>query len=270
MWLIYVETRQLEEFSSGTPPYYSILSHTWVEGNEVTDQEMKAVGGQQPAGSIKNGSGTCVQAARDGYKYAWVDTCCIDKTSSAQLTEAINSMFQWYKRTAVCDVFLPDLALPASALESTDQVRISIEPCRWSTRAWTLHELVAPLNVKFFNRDWELSFTKATALAVLARITGINHGILRHERDLREASVAQRMAGAATRQSTRIEDAAYSLLGIFEINMPSLYGEGERAFLRLQAEIIGGYPDTTILAWVLPDNHKTSFGRLSGLDMVKQ
>lgn len=261
MWLINVESRRLQEFIGIRAPKYAILSHTWVNGQEVTFQEMMGAAGQRSAESAKTGwdkiNMTCLQAARDGLEYAWVDTCCIDKTSSAELSEAINSMFQWYGRAVVCYVFLPDLTLSSSALESSENLRANIEHCRWFTRSWTLQELIAPLYHNFFNRDWELCFTKASASAALAQITRIDTGILEHSKDLSAVSVAQKMSWAATRESTRIEDAAYSLMGIFEINMPLLYGEEDRAFLRLQTEIINSCPDPTILAWTLPEDNST-------------
>lgn len=255
MWLIHVETRQLEEFVGLEIPQYAILSHTWVTGQEVTYQEMRSLSGQTPTLSSKGGwqkiDRTCRQAARHGLKYAWVDTCCIDKSSSAELSEAINSMFRWYKRATVCYVFLPDL-VRFSDDEAEGGLQASIEHCRWFTRSWTLQELIAPLHINFYNQDWDFCFTKAVAANPLARITGIDVDILTHKKDLSTASVAQKMSWAGTRQSTRIEDLAYSLLGIFEINMPMLYGEEERAFLRLQAEIIRTCPDPSILAWRLP------------------
>ncbi|ROV89112.1 hypothetical protein VMCG_09862 [Cytospora schulzeri] len=255
MWLIHVETRQLEEFIGLEVPHYAILSHTWVTGQEVTFQELRNSSGLKSTATTKNGwqkiDRTCRQAARDGLEYAWVDTCCIDKSSSAELSEAINSMFRWYKRATVCYVFLPDLnGFSVSEVEG-EGLQASIEHCRWFTRSWTLQELIAPMHVNFYNQDWEFCFTKETASRVLARITGIDVDILNHKKDLSAASVAQKMSWAGTRRATRIEDEAYSLLGIFGINMPMLYGEEERAFLRLQAEIISSCPDPTILAWML-------------------
>lgn len=254
MWLIDVETRRLAEFIGLDVPPYAILSHTWVSGQEVTFQELRSPASPDPTASSKSGwekiDRTCRQAARDGLKYAWVDTCCIDKSSSAELSEAINSMFRWYKRAAVCYVFLSDLA-HFSWSEDAGELQASIEHCRWFSRSWTLQELIAPLHIKFYDGNWDFCFTKELASEALARITGIDVDILNHNTDLSAVSVAQKMSWAARRQSTRIEDLAYSLLGIFGINMPLLYGEEERAFLRLQAEIISSYPDPTILAWML-------------------
>lgn len=255
MWLIDVKTRRLAEFVGRDVPSYGILSHTWVTGQEVTFQEMRSPTALNPTASSKSGwqkiDRTCRRAAEDGLKYAWVDTCCIDKSSSAELSEAINSMFRWYKRAAICYVFLSDLARFSWPYD-VGELQASIKHCRWFSRSWTLQELIAPSHIKFYDQDWNFCFTKQMASEALARITGIDQDILNHKIDLTAVSVAQKMSWAATRQSTRIEDLAYSLLGIFGINMPMLYGEEERAFLRLQAEIISSCPDSTVLAWTLP------------------
>lgn len=274
MWLINVETRLLEEFNSLEAPPYAILSHTWISGQEVTFQEMRAAAGARgeappdPPSRCHFKSGwqkidmTCRQALRDRLAYAWVDTCCIDKSSSAELSEAINSMFRWYQRAEVCYVYLSDLEAPTPpeqqprGSEQQQQqvlIRSSAEHCRWFTRSWTLQELIAPPHIDFFDQNWTLCFTKAAASEALSLITGISVDILQHERDLSTVSVAQKMSWAATRQSTRIEDAAYSLLGIFGIHMPMLYGEEGMAFQRLQTEIIASWPDLSILAWTLQD-----------------
>jgi hypothetical protein len=154
MWLINVETRKLEEFigSADKIPRYAALSHTWENGQEVSFQEY----GQFPAGGDKTGymkiAMTCRQAARDGLQYAWVDTCCIDKSSSAELSEAINSMFNWYKRSTQCYVYLGDLSNNPDPGFDEEEIR----HCVWFTRGWTLQELIAPSEVKFYNHDWTL------------------------------------------------------------------------------------------------------------------
>lgn len=252
MWLIDVETRRLAEFVGLDVPPYAILSHTWIRGQEVAFQEMRSPAGLDPTALSKSGwekiGRTCHQAARDGLKYAWVDTCCIDKSSSAELSEAINSMFRWYKRASICYVFLSDLA-HFDQPKNAGELQASIKHCRWFTRSWTLQELIAPVHINFYDGDWKFCFTKQMASGVLGQITGINCDVLNYKIDLPAISVAQKMSWAATRQATRIEDVAYSLLGIFGLNMPMLYGEEERAFLRLQAEIINSCPGPTILAW---------------------
>ncbi|KAI0815532.1 HET-domain-containing protein [Xylaria sp. FL0064] len=243
MWLINARTRLLEEFTGLKIPEYAILSHTWEAGQEVTFQEFS----RESRTSAKRGywkiDQTCQQAIRDGLDYVWVDTCCIDKSSSAELSEAINSMYNWYQRASVCYVYFVDLFHPVGPDDP------NLQDCRWFTRAWTLQELIAPIHVKFYARAWEFCFTKSDASAQLSRIAGINPRILRHEIPLSAICVAQKMSWARSCQATRVEDIAYSLLGIFAINMPLLYGEESKAFMRLQSEIIRSCPDLSILAW---------------------
>lgn len=191
---------------------------------------------------------TCQIAAQSGIKYAWVDTCSIDKSSSAEVTEAINSMFQWYKRSKICYVILEDL--PASASIE------SLKNCRWLTRGWTLQELIAPYHIIFFDQDWNYRGSKADLAEQLSKITNIGTEILLHQCSLSTISVAQRMSWAALRETTRIEDIAYSLLGIFDVNMPLLYGEEGKAFRRLQEETIKSISDFSIFAWKLPSDQQ--------------
>ncbi|PMD29952.1 HET-domain-containing protein [Hyaloscypha variabilis F] len=229
----------LTQFFGAIPlPPYAILSHTWGrELEEVTFQDMMEGNGMSKAGFGK--IRFCgEQARRDGFSYFWVDTCCIDKSSSAELSEAINSMFSWYKNSAVCYVFIDDI------IEHKDLVR-----SRWITIGWTLQELIAPSKVEFYNSRWNLLGTKKTLQNVITSITGIQPDFLCGA-DLETASVAKKMSWAAKRTTTRVEDVAYSLLGIFDINMPLLYGEGIKAFRRLQEEIIKLYPeDQSLYAW---------------------
>lgn len=185
---------------------------------------------------------TCRLAQENSFQYAWIDTCCIDKTSSAELTEAINSMFMWYQRSSMCIVYLSDLC----GLASLDA---ELCVCRWFKRGWTLQELIAPKKVTFYDKDWSQVGTKESLVAKLAEISGIHRDAISCERPLSEFALAQRMSWAACRETTRVEDMAYCLLGIFEINMPLLYGEGNKAFHRLQEEIIRTTPDYSIFAW---------------------
>lgn len=265
MRLINVKTRQLEEFNKLTVPKYAILSHTWDHDHEVTFQEMStSVADHHAAQHLPstNSTGwqkidmTCRKAAEDGLDYVWVDTCCIDKSSSAELSEAINSMFLWYARAAVCYVYLVDVLESPRQQDQQPQdgasLESSISASRWFTRSWTLQELLAPRRTRFFNQRWELCFEGKDAAPLLSSITGVGVDILQHRRSLSEVSVAQKMSWTAGRQATRAEDEAYSLLGIFEINMPMLYGEGRKAFLRLQSEIISSHADPSVLAWTIP------------------
>jgi len=243
MRLINTSTGLFEEFIGRNIPKYAILSHTWGE-EEVSFKDMADLSCKSKKEYAKIEM-TCRLAAKAGLGYAWVDTCCIDKSSSAELTEAINSMFQWYGRAAICYVFLSDLA--ASAPLDTE-----LQGCRWFTRGWTLQELIAPPEIEFYDQSWSYRGNKLDFLDNLARITGISSNVLQHMKPLSTVAVAQRMSWASQRQTTRIEDAAYCLLGIFDINMALLYGEEEKAFRRLQEEIIRTTPDYTIFAWTTP------------------
>ena len=167
-----------------------------------------------------------MQAISDGYQYVWIDTCCIDKSSSAELSEAINSMFTWYQQASVCYAYVDDVQLH------------DFDKSRWFTRGWTLQELLAPSNVIFFVAGWTRLGTKFSLAAQITKITGIDSEILHDQRLLRKRSVAQLMSWASRKETTRPEDTAYCLLGIFGVNMPLLYGEGENAFIRLQEELV--------------------------------
>lgn len=191
--------------------------------------------------------GCCSQAVLDGLKYAWVDSCCIDKTSSSELSEAINSMYQWYENSRICYVYLSDVSTVTGRDGDTHHSHNSeFQHSRWFTRGWTLQELIAPQRVVFYDRAWLEIGTRTYLENLLSDITGINP---QHFLAPRTASVAQRISWASKRQVTRVEDHAYSLLGLFNVNMPPLYGEGWKAFRRLQLEILGSSDDESIFAW---------------------
>ncbi|GKT65034.1 HET domain containing protein [Colletotrichum tofieldiae] len=243
MRLLNVDTLQLQEFYDHNVPDYAILSHTWQE-EEATLQDLA-----NPASATKKGfskiRSCCAQAIRDGYKWIWVDTCCIDKTSSAELSEAINSMFRWYQQSSVCYAYLEDL--PPQSPGDLDQRRFMSS--KWFTRGWTLQELIAPGLVEFYDQSWNEIGTKLSLCDLIHQTTGIRHEILSGHLSLDSVSAAERMSWAATRNTSRLEDIAYCLLGLFDIHMPLLYGEGTRAFNRLQQEIIRSTEDLSILLW---------------------
>ncbi|RGP69505.1 hypothetical protein FSPOR_4609 [Fusarium sporotrichioides] len=224
----------------GDLPEYAILSHTWEGGGEVTFQECNTKASKLKTGYEKI-TKTCKLALADNVQYVWVDTCCIDKSSSAELTEAINSMFLWYQKAKFCYVYLSD---------KVEQV--PLEKCRWFTRGWTLQELIAPGSISFFGQAWDFIGSKRSLLSPLSEITSIGQEFLDHMAPISSACIATRLSWAAHRKTTRIEDMAYCLLGICNINMPMLYGEGENAFRRLQEEIIRTTYDLSLLAWTPP------------------
>ena len=244
MRLINTSTLQLENFlNARTYPPYAILSHTWEEEQDELSFEDMRTGAQSSLAKRKPGfkkmDMTC-RLAREEYnlKYAWIDTCCIDKSNGAELSESINSMFRWYQQADVCFAFLMDWKCEEKPTF-----------CKWYTRGWTLQELVAPGRLIFYDQQWQPRGSKISLRSAVARMTKIGEDVLTGQTQLADVPVAVRMSWAVGRTTTREEDIAYSLLGIFDINMPMLYGEGKKAFLRLQQEIIRDDYDMSIFAW---------------------
>ncbi|KAJ0303850.1 hypothetical protein COL516b_006292 [Colletotrichum fioriniae] len=246
MRLLETETLTLHEFVEGQVPKYAILSHTWGE-EEVLFRDL-GNGPSDKAGWTKIQS-ACRVAHDRGYDWLWIDTCCIDKASSSELSEAINSMFRWYKEAAICLAYLSDVEC---CEPGTDECETTLAGSRWFTRGWTLQELLAPSSLDFYDRDWTLVGSRTLFRGVIEKKTGIESIYLSGERGLAGASVAERMSWASERTTTRIEDVAYCLLGIFDVNMPLIYGEGIKAFQRLQEAIIRDNDDQSIFAWGNP------------------
>lgn len=249
MRLLDSKTLRFQVFEGGTVPKYAALSHTWGD-DETLFQDIER-GVERNSQGYRKILQTATQAAKDNIPYIWVDTCCIDKTSSAELSEAINSMYTWYRNAEVCYAYLSDVSYPADNAHGSSTLQ-GFEESRWFTRGWTLQELLAPGRLLFFDRDWKTVGSKADLEEQVSKITGINVAALRGE-DLRTFTVAQRMCWASKRVTTRVEDLAYCLLGIFDVNMPLLYGEGQKSFTRLQEVIMSSTEDQTLFAWKDPD-----------------
>lgn len=236
----------IEEFGQAIPEY-AILSHTW-ENDEVTYQHV-INGTAQKHDAYPKVLSAIRQAVSDGLRYLWVDSCCIDKSSSAELSEALNSMYAWYQQARKCYAILEDVPEKTSP-----NFRSSFMSSRWFTRGWTLQELLAPDNVYFFGRDplgnWTPIGDRITLQDLISVTTTIDVHYLVGRLNVHQASVARRMSWAAKRRTKREEDIAYCLLGLFQVNMAMLYGEGPKAFLRLQQEIMKQSDDQSIFAWV--------------------
>lgn len=281
MWLLDAHTLKLKNFLScnvSAEYPYAILSHTWGD-EEVSFQDIKDLNFASTKKGFWKIQKTCSQAVKDELDYAWVDTCCIDKTSSSELQEAINSMFEWYARSSKCYAYLADVGFIPSELQKS----------RWFSRGWTLPELIAPSEVDFYNYEWRIIACRSERSSDIARRTGIDQAMLiegpiyefdpefdpmaeiddnARARDtflksghrwLGRYSIARRMSWASERETTRIEDRAYSLFGIFGVSMPLLYGEGNRSFVRLQEVIFRTTSDLSLLAWersILPNPAK--------------
>jgi hypothetical protein len=252
MWLLHATELRLQQFSPHDVPKYAILSHRW-EQEEVTFQDVKNETFSHLKGFSKL-QGCCGKAAGDGYSWVWIDTCCINKTSSAELSEAINSMYRWYHDSAVCYAYLSDIQ------EIEDMKDLS--QSKWFSRGWTLQELVAPRSIILFDGQWRVIGTKHFLAEQISSITSIPKNTLLGTSPFR-CNVAQRMSWASTRQTTREEDMAYCLMGLFDVHMLPIYGEGlEKAFLRLQEEILKRSSDQTLFLWP-PSNEPYNQGLLA-------
>jgi hypothetical protein len=235
----------LNVFYGDQIPQYAILSHTWIANHEeVTFKDIMKGKGKGKAGYQKLHF-IATQATMDGLKYFWVDTCCIDKASSAELQEAINSMFQWYLKSSKCYVYLADVSWEISRNATSEQSSSPHRPwhdaflrSRWYTRGWTLQELLAPQSVQFFSKEGNLLGDKLSLKLSITQVTKIPIDILEGSyKYLLQYDVDERLSWASERHTTREEDAAYSLLGLFDLHMPLLYGEGRfKAFMRLHRE----------------------------------
>jgi hypothetical protein len=270
MRLLDTATLLLSEFFGDLIPQYVALSHTWVTNQEISLQDLQEIHKHPRELSphpftLRSGYQKivecCKQARDNGFEWAWIDTCCIDKTSSAELSEAINSMFQWYRNCQICYTFLSDV----SDGDFLDNLDSEFRNSRWFTRGWTLQELLAPPDLRFFSRSWNILGDRCHLRDLISEVTGIPARFLgpanvvpqpsstslqnRRPDSFFEASIAQRMSWASRRNTTRKEDLSYCLLGIFNANIPLLYGEGDKAFRRLQEEIIKQTNDQSLFAW---------------------
>ncbi|KAF2827165.1 HET-domain-containing protein [Ophiobolus disseminans] len=230
---------KLTTFDNDSAPPYAILLHTWMaDQEEVTYKELL-----KGTGILKSGYAKLrfcsKRAAADGLEYFWVDTCCIDKSTSHELSTAINSMFHWYQRASRCYVYLSDVAVPEEVTDA-EAFRISWEQAfrrsRWFTRGWTLQDLLAPASVEFFSREGKLLGSRILLEQEIHEITGVPTEALRGQK-LSEFSYEERVSWVAKRTTTLREDKAYCLLGLLGVFLPPIYGEGEeRAFKRLEEE----------------------------------
>jgi hypothetical protein len=240
MRLLHTTLLSLNEYHGDKVPKYAILSHCWEESGEVTFEAFQSGKGVELSGYSKI-KGCCSKAAKDGWEFVWIDSSCINKDSSSELSEAINSMFRWYREAEICYVYLADVLINTNNNNERDS---KLRNSRWFTRGWTLQELLAPKKVVFFDSEWNAIGQKDDLKDLLSSITGIQ--------DLdkfEDACVAVKMSWASKRRTTRIEDEAYCLMGLFDVYMTPIYGEGTNAFLRLQLEILQKSDDESLFAW---------------------
>ena len=239
-------TYELEDLTRHQIPAYAILSHRWQTPQEEVSFHDHIAGAKRNSTGWRKIRDSCQMALTQDLKYTWIDTCCINKDSSAEESKSINSMFRWYQESSLAFVYLDDVHV--SYLTSEDEIK-QFSESRWFTRGWTLQELIAPKIVKFYNSSWQLLGDKIELAKIIADRTRIHVGVLTGEVSHLECSIATRMFWAAGRETTEPEDQAYCLMGLFDVNMPLLYGEGGKAFTRLQESILERSTDQTIFAW---------------------
>ncbi|KAL9095674.1 MAG: hypothetical protein Q9165_002106 [Trypethelium subeluteriae] len=232
--------RLTKKFLDNAIPRYAILSHRWGdESQEVTYEDMAEGLGQSKPGYEK--IKFCgQQAVRDGLQYFWVDSCCIRKSHDAELSESLNSMFRWYRHAEKCYVYLPDVSSRKRKRSDENTQNIweqAFQESNWFTRGWTLQELLAPSSLQFFSKEGDRIGDKQSLKHQIHNITGIPFSALRGSA-LSQFSISQRFDWAKNRRTAREEDWAYCLLGIFEVSMPVLYGEGKRNAVRRLRKVI--------------------------------
>jgi len=295
MRLLNAHTLSFKSFDSDeTIPKYAILSHTWAN-DEVTYHEMcKLTDAASNMRGFEKIQHCAEQAKIDGIDFFWVDTCCIDKSSSAELSEAINSMFRWYENSEICYTYLFDVpnlpegesvasildyleddeleTISGTGIKTADYALASLKDtwitkftgCRWLTRGWTLQELIASPTMVFFSESWTKIGTKKDLAGIIQTYTAIPASVLL-EGQLQSVSIAQKMSWATGRKTSRTEDMAYCLMGLFNVNMPMLYGEGRKAFIRLQECILQTTDDLSLFCWTtstaLPSTHRGLLAR---------
>ncbi|KAK4962836.1 hypothetical protein LTR10_000463 [Elasticomyces elasticus] len=260
--LINVESLRLEQFSTITVPAYAILSHRW-SADEVLFSDWHCSKKESKTGWAKI-KGACRKAQQDRIPYLWVDTCCIDKSSSSELNEALNSMFAYYRNARVCYVYLfdvPDSCVlrdkdyPFGTGSLLHRTFTAMQGSQWFTRGWTLQELLAPSKVLFFSAGWEKLGQLDEMAKIISIITRIDISALDHSKAISAYSYAQRLSWAARRQTTRQEDEAYCLLGILDTSLEIKYGVGLGAFYELQRKLLeSGTGDDSLFAWT-PRHH---------------
>ncbi|KAH6887063.1 heterokaryon incompatibility protein-domain-containing protein [Thelonectria olida] len=246
MRLLHTTDLTLSSFTTDIPQY-AILSHTWGD-DEVLFSDVENPAIRQVRLGWEKVSKCCQRAAQDGWQYVWIDTCCIDKTDPTELGEAINSMFRWYEKAEICYAYLSDVP-PRHSPPQGVPWKWFFRSSRWFARGWTLQELLAPAFLLFLDDSWGTIGSREEWSPEIESATGIG---IKQLLDFRSCCVATKLSWAANRQTTRVEDRAYSLLGLLGVSLPLIYGEGCNAFIRLQHELIRSYNDETIFVWGRP------------------
>ena len=228
---------------------YVMFSHKWEANEPLFDDVIHVVVYELEESPTHDKLQMFCKIARDaGFHWAWSDTCCINKADPSVLQEALVSMFQWYQGSALTVIFLCDVPSPSQ--------RGALVKSIWNTRAWTFQEYHASKVVRFYNKDWTLYLNLDVPnhkevpeiVSEMEEVTGVSaQALMALQPGLED--IREKLRLASMRQATRVEDAAYSLLGIFSLSLPVVYGEGDKALGRMLAQLLTSSGDTSILAW---------------------
>jgi tetratricopeptide (TPR) repeat protein len=224
-------------FTGQAVPPYAILSHRWGDSEVLFEDLDNDVIYLKKEGYRKI-EFCAKQADKDHLEYFWIDTCCIDKWNLQELSDSINSMYEWYRNATECYVFLPDVSVPTEAeVDNQSTWEASFRASKWFTRGWTLQELIAPVSVNFFSSNGFRIGDKRLLEQLISEITSIPVEAL-NDNSLDNYTTSDRIMWARDRDTTEEEDAAYCLLGILGISMHTSYGEGkDKAMARLHFEV---------------------------------
>lgn len=241
---------------------YAVLSHRWLPQEITLDQF-----GSHVVEELKSGStvlspqldkirGTCETAHNKGIKWVWIDSCCIDKRDLVETAKSINAMYRWYRDSILCIVYLYDVKKNAAISIQDPHIFDRLgqdKPSEWFSRGWTLQELLAPRQMEFYDKEWTYIGSKKKLRVSIASVSGIDESYLTGKNDFREACIAQKMSWMSGRTTTKEEDIAYGMIGLFGITLMPVYGEGMRAFTRLQENLMSSrFMDESLFAWKMP------------------
>lgn len=248
MLLLNVFTFLLREFTSSTPPYATLSDFTeQIEASFEGSAYMQKGKGKERLTMIQR---ACGEARNAGSEWLWNFAACVDKRSSAAQSEAINSLAKIYRDCEYSIIYLADFDFK---LVRDETMGGALAECRWVKNIWAIPQIIFAREAYFYSSDWSQIGTKRTILPLLSSIMGIDKPVLEDSDTVEDYSIARRMSWASDKTALRIEDYAYALLGLFNVSMPIIYGEGRRSFIKLQEEIIKDTDDFSLFAWDNPD-----------------
>ena len=228
---------------------YGMFSHKWEDDEPLLEQVIRMVVYELEASPTHDKLKMFCKIVQDaGLQWAWSDTCCINKADDFVLEEALVAMFKWYQESALTIVFLFDVLSPSRCGDLMRSI--------WNTQAWTLQAYHASKVVRFYTKDWKLYMNldipnhkeSPEIISEMEEAMGISPQALMGLRPGLDG-IREKLCLASTRRATPVEDAAYSLLGIFSMSLPVVYGEGDLALGRVLAQLLTDSGDTSILSW---------------------